>query len=795
MRVVICGGAKTENIVKATRDNFKSSGVDFLTVKYIDTVADLFNRGEYFDRIILVEPGWTRDGIITSETQIRHTLSEFANQMIDQNTNPKSEYVFLSQTQEMAGIVNEEILLIKSQSELAVKAPPYKVNLFKALVLAELGRFPEQLAYKSTEVISDDRGDNFTEEIPPEPDQFTPEDIIPGSVRNANNLDYNSGMDPNDFDQWFNENGQGAPVGETQQPDQGQTPNIDWDMSKGGEQPPYNPDMPQDGFGTDFPDDPFGGIPEADWDAPEQPQTIQHQEQPQENWEPSQDNWEPSQNNWQEPIPEEQSQGAPQDWAPQEPGSSDWNPKADWPEEQPVEPPVEQPISGDDYSQPDGDPNNWSPQEDWPDAPQEPQQSWENPTDQTFEPQPSETGFTPPDNIGNIPDYSGPDSGYKGIPTEEIPQDEPVYPGQSTDYNDPSMGMPQDAQADWNNDYGDYGQSQEQPVYPEYNGNQPYIDPPVTVDDDDYRGQAGYQQTNDTAEPDEPEAEHKVKRPDNRDLRAAFQAFASRGNSIVVTGCSGSGTSTVAMNLANIICNMGYTVLLVDLDTVNKAQSYISKEHYDAVEVDGASIMAAVNSNSGINAYISIIRQGFHLLTMGMASDSKKPEEAFKKDKLARFINMAKSSHNFVIYDVPFDAATHHLDQVIYTADNIILTIDYSNWGVSKTLLAMCNIGSDDMEETLFSRSQIIFNRYRPIKRILGKRLKKPTDVTDIMDTKLIELIGEDPGYAFSNLHICGSIPYDPNFENGWFAEEQYSDTKKGNDLFVQLLKNIVLHT
>ena len=240
---------------------------------------------------------------------------------------------------------------------------------------------------------------------------------------------------------------------------------------------------------------------------------------------------------------------------------------------------------------------------------------------------------------------------------------------------------------------------------------------------------------------------------------------------------------------------MGYTVLLVDLDTVNKAQSYISKEHYDAVEVDGASIMAAVNSNSGINAYISIIRQGFHLLTMGMASDSKKPEEAFKKDKLARFINMAKSSHNFVIYDVPFDAATHHLDQVIYTADNIILTIDYSNWGVSKTLLAMCNIGSDDMEETLFSRSQIIFNRYRPIKRILGKRLKKPTDVTDIMDTKLIELIGEDPGYAFSNLHICGSIPYDPNFENGWFAEEQYSDTKKGNDLFVQLLKNIVLHT
>ena len=44
-------------------------------------------------------------------------------------------------------------------------------------------------------------------------------------------------------------------------------------------------------------------------------------------------------------------------------------------------------------------------------------------------------------------------------------------------------------------------------------------------------------------------------------IKQQLRPFASRGNSIVVTGCGGCGTSTVAYNLANIINQLGYCAI------------------------------------------------------------------------------------------------------------------------------------------------------------------------------------------------------------------------------------------
>ena len=83
----------------------------------------------------------------------------------------------------------------------------------------------------------------------------------------------------------------------------------------------------------------------------------------------------------------------------------------------------------------------------------------------------------------------------------------------------------------------------------------------------------------------------------DRQIRDTLDAFANRGNSILVTGCGGCGTSTIALNLANIINRLGYTVLLVDLDTENKTQSYISKDNFDCLEAESAGLMAAVRGS------------------------------------------------------------------------------------------------------------------------------------------------------------------------------------------------------
>jgi Mrp family chromosome partitioning ATPase len=276
-------------------------------------------------------------------------------------------------------------------------------------------------------------------------------------------------------------------------------------------------------------------------------------------------------------------------------------------------------------------------------------------------------------------------------------------------------------------------------------------------------------------------------------IKQQLKPFASRGNSIVVTGCGGCGTSTIAYNLANIVHQLGYSVLLVDMDTEGRTQSYISKTNYDSMEPDGANLMSAVNSSTGTSAQEAIVKQGFHLLTMGLGTDTAQVNELLHKEKISRFANLVKSSHDFVIYDIPFKSATDYLSEITYTADNLVLVADASNWGITKLMLNVCNISADDMQDTIFNRAQLVFNKYRNLTKVFGRKVRTGIDITKIIDMKVQELIGEDPGFHFEDLHIAGILNDDPDFEQSWFEMVQYSDTQKGQAIFLELLEHIVL--
>ena len=57
-----------------------------------------------------------------------------------------------------------------------------------------------------------------------------------------------------------------------------------------------------------------------------------------------------------------------------------------------------------------------------------------------------------------------------------------------------------------------------------------------------------------------------------------MESFASRGNGIVVTGCRWDWSKHyIALNMANFIASIGYSVIIVDMDTKHRAQSYMSK--------------------------------------------------------------------------------------------------------------------------------------------------------------------------------------------------------------------------
>lgn len=278
------------------------------------------------------------------------------------------------------------------------------------------------------------------------------------------------------------------------------------------------------------------------------------------------------------------------------------------------------------------------------------------------------------------------------------------------------------------------------------------------------------------------------------ELSHRMESFASRGNTIVMTGSGGTGTSILALNMANAISKLGYSVIIVDMDTKHRAQSYMSKEAYNALEPDTSDLISAINSGAPVERFAKIIRPGIHLLSLWMGGDCVKASEVINKDKITRFMNYIKTSYNFAIYDMTFEDATGFLQDIMFTADNIVNVVDSSNWGITKFMLDYCNIQYEDVQEAMFNRTELIFNKFEDIDTIMGRKVKKLTDILRILDDKVVDLTGVDSGLYFSNMHIAGAVKYNRMFEDNWYNNKWVSDSKEGKERFIRLVAETVLY-
>lgn len=178
---------------------------------------------------------------------------------------------------------------------------------------------------------------------------------------------------------------------------------------------------------------------------------------------------------------------------------------------------------------------------------------------------------------------------------------------------------------------------------------------------------------------------------------------------------------------------------------------------------------------------------------MGIGADLAPVDKLLHKDKLNRFFNNCKSSHEFVVYDIPFEDATTFYSDITYSADNIVCVSDMSTWGITKMMLGICNVPSEDMQDTIFNRAQIVFNKDRGLHKLYGKNVRSGVEVLKQVDQQVFNLIGDDPGFYFDHLKISGILPDIPSIEDCWFENVQFSDTQKGQNMFLDLLQHIVL--
>ena len=782
MRILLSGGIKTQNIVSGIQKKFTASGDDFIVIEYLDDIDDMFSRGEYFDKALVTEQSITRDYSITDEYTIRKRVNDFANIM---KAKPrKFNFVFLAQEKTMANMIHEEILPILGESAVVLKEPPYTVPFFVSILVTDSKQLPDEIVYtpeltvKETPEITDDSAifedmdmaENVTNKVAP--DNFDLEMFgvtddfkdLPDDFKVTDEIELDEG-----------EEDIGVPIGGLEVPD------FD------DEEEPENENEALEISDEDY--------TEPEVYNPTGSNTFN------ENWGEKDLNLEGINpikqsgelNNYIEETPVDESiNETTQD--------TGYIPGFDEPEEQSE---YDQNLMMNDGDYIQNDQSVYTPEEN---------------TNQYID-NPGDFGYTEPslaDNDNQIQyDTDEFSSGFDNYSQDNI------LPGFDTsdytnsdaeqDYQnnmEQNMYQPEEQAGFSADDYSD--DVEEDPNESSMTTNGINLDKPVqSVQLQKKKGLFGKLVGGSTQVPQQQQvqpnnvAKNKQSAMMNNlmgmsklspdTVRNALKPFAARGNSIVVTGCGGCGTSTIAYSLASMVAQLGYTVLLVDMDTEGRTQSYISRDNYESMEPDGANLMSAVNSSNGINTHISVVRQGFHLLTMGLGTDTAPVNELLHKEKISRFVNLAKTSHNFVIYDIPFNVATGFLSDIVYMSDNLVLVTDASNWGITKTMLSVCNIPSEDMQDTVFNRAQIVFNKYRNLYKVLGKKVRTCVDITRVMDQKVLELVGDDPGFHFEDLHIAGIINDDPDFEQGWFDDVQYVDTKKGQQIFLELVEHIVL--
>lgn len=808
MRILLSGGAKTGNIAKAIGKKFEISGDTINIVNNIENIDSIFEKGDYFDKCLIAQPSITNDGRDTDELTIRNKVNRFALTMRDRGlVGGNKEYVFLIQSEDIASMVSDEIIPLGNNTAVVLVQPPYSVKFFTELLVTSVRNLPASYLYVP-EVVTPETVDDIEIDVTDEIDMDDIESLDISSQRVIEHQAPNDlsqlmfgGEDIDTVEEQVVSDSFGSIDGEdsTDFSDDNEQ-DFGFDSTDGSEQnfgfeeaeslfgesdssEELSGASEGDLFGAD--DEPFGSNEEP-FGASDDPFGAEVDE------EESDFNMDGATGFGDEPI---QQSGDIPDYMETKSKSNVTDMMFEGiPEEQnqfeEFTEQAEPEETVDDFSLGEATFNEAGPVNDF----------IENQTEENEQ----VDDMSVEDFSGNIPGFDvdmydnkethtstqmgglqGFDDGMYVQPEPEVQQ--PVESEQGLSGFDNSMygaeePMPQQSMSDMQTG----GITQGMDIQQEIGRSMGQAEPVK-----EKRGLFGRRKKVQAAPAEVPtsKAVTSLKR-----LKDELDPFAARGNSILVTGCGGCGTSWVAFNLANIIHQLGYTVLLVDMDTLGRTQSYISKRTLESIEPDGSSLISAVNSTTGISAYQSVVKTGFHLLTNGLAADAVKAEEVLHRDKINRFANSAKSSHNFVVYDIPFDLATTFLSDITYIADDIVCVTDTSNWGITKMMQSITNVSSEDMQEVIFAKTQILFNRQRNLNLLFGSsRIKTADNILKAIDKEILELLGEDPGVYFKDLGIAGVIDDDPKAEASWYADVQYSDTQKGQQIFLEVLRNIVL--
>lgn len=278
-------------------------------------------------------------------------------------------------------------------------------------------------------------------------------------------------------------------------------------------------------------------------------------------------------------------------------------------------------------------------------------------------------------------------------------------------------------------------------------------------------------------------------------LKERLEVFKRNGCIITVTGGVGAGKTTVSANIANMLCKMGYSILVVDMDTEGRGQSSITFDNFSTINSSGletSGVRAALASTvDRTGRFVNIIRPGFHLLGTGIKVDKISPKECLEAKNVNRLLHQWQNNYNFIIIDIPFDLAVEEFADMVTIANYVIMVEKMSSSGAMNLMIDMMNIQEEDVTDLMFEKAKILFNMEDNCTSILGKKVSSTSQVLNAIDIRLSQLLGHQVPYSFEEMQVIGCMKYSRQADACWFTKKYYTDIAEGNQVFSDILCGI----
>lgn len=174
MKILLSSGDKTTNIAVPLRSRFSSGAVTVDAERDIDSILAYLQRGETFDRAIIVEPAIMGDFGSQNWEYGRKKIVELVNRLGPERDT--AQFIFVVTTKELADIIREETFeLGEYRVKIILALAKFKLKFFIGLCTNELSEISD--TYES--ISTAQTVDNAVEVDVPEPPAEEPQQEMP----------------------------------------------------------------------------------------------------------------------------------------------------------------------------------------------------------------------------------------------------------------------------------------------------------------------------------------------------------------------------------------------------------------------------------------------------------------------------------------------------------------------------------------------------------------------------------------------------------------------------------------